>query len=234
MLIAFLIAGSMWAGTPALANETGRQYLREVMLLEAEITATNAPSKGQVFERSYQMETTTWDNERLHTKVKCYQAAAAIHFLSDEISMYMDESDVFLVHHEAKSIFYSESAPNAFNGAPDQMIAIRKAFLENAEILSAKTLADGRKYLKLGKSAVQLPGMQIESMEYVFIPDEELVSVKVNYAKSYKVKSMVMTDAVFDIKCKRNMKKPVRDLILDGNNKVRSAFSGYTFIDNNH
>jgi hypothetical protein len=235
MLLAFLIAGTMWMGSPSAAIANDSQYLKEIIALEDDMVVNRLPAKSQVFERSYEMLTTTWEEESVKSSVRSFQSADAIHYSNGDYSMYLDRSDVFLVDHSSKSIYRSASTPDAFSTSTNDVMALRREFLRGCKVVQTQDLPDGRRYVKLAPGNHQLPGLNLESMEYIYIPEDKILGVTANYGSEYKVKSVLMSDVVFNTKSKKNLAKPVARLILDANQKLQSKYKGYTLIDNrNH
>jgi hypothetical protein len=206
--------------------------LEQVLAIEDSIYADRKNLNNKTAFVHYKVRSEDWEKEVVQSEVKMYQDQKHMYFLSEQVDIFSDDKEMFLVLKQQKVILGNISQKNP-KASEDEFLKFRKTFLKNCEVQSCyfSDSLKGIKTLKLTVKEDVNELVHIKSMTYkIDIKNNRLISNSVTYTKKYKLKSMEMNYMDYKFLNSYNFSKPSK-LILNQKGKLLEKYKGYEFID---
>lgn len=217
-----------------VAQDSKSACIDEVIALENEVYSTKFAEGNKAAFIHYKVKSEDWDGEIIQAEVKMYRNASKMHFFSDQVDIYTDKTETFLVLKPQKLIMATTTNEDKSNALlTDDFLKFRNKFLKYCEVqyCSVVDSINGIKQLKL-KVKEDLEGIiDIETMTYKYdTKNKKVLSTTVVYSSSYKLKKMTINYIKFSGSLTYTFLKS-KSYILSSKGKLLDKFKNYEFID---
>lgn len=215
--------------SPAFA-QTKDACIDEVLSYETmgKPEADSVSSTGTYF--SYALRVTNWDDEITLSNIKMYKKGKYMNFFSEQATIYTDENEVMIIMPEQKVIIINSIDKEKKSAINDNFYELRKEFIDSCDVVKCEAKNATTKILVL--KARQQGLLAIEDMTYEYNPvEKKIISIKINYAKNYKLKQMVMIYKEYDGASTYKF-SAVKKYYSDRHGNVNDTYKGFEIVDN--
>lgn len=216
------------------SQETLSPCIIEVMDLEKELFRKDLGQEDKAAFIHYKVRTEDQLGEVVSSEVKMYKNVNNMHFFSDQVNIYTDKSESFMVIKAQKLIMGSMTPPNSMgSGFSDDFLGFKAKFMKTCEVQSCLLIdsLQGIKEVTLVINKENKEVLSINSMIYKYsTKDHKIISTIVNYSKPYKLKTMAIYYIDFQPISTYTFSK-ARKYILGSKGKLVENYKGYEFID---
>lgn len=230
----YLLILTIGISFPLIAQGEDKACLEAVIAYENKLLAQDWNENGKPTFISYKVRSEDWENNIIESEVKMYRNKTNLHFFSDQVNIYTDQNETFMVLKAQKMVMASTTPKTIVNtGMSDEFLIFRTKFLRTCEIESYSMIDSVKGIqqvkLKLGK---EMEGMlDIKSMTYKFdSKNKKVISTAIVYESSYKLKKMTITYRDFKPTVEYSFLK-ARKYVLNGNGSLLEKYKGYEFFD---
>ncbi len=209
------------------------ECIKQVLTIEDSIYADKLTFADKVGFVHYKVKSEDWDKVIVESEVKIYQNQTSMNFYSDQVDIFSNESELFMVLKQAKVIMAHNSLNKKSTKSEDEFYKFRKKFLKNCEVMSCyfSDSLKGIKVLKLKVKDDVKEYLAIKTMTYKFdTKNNKLISNSITYSSDYKLKKMEMVYINYKYLNTYNFSKP-RKKVLNQSGKLIEKYKGYEFID---
>ncbi len=236
-----LIAILLVLGIPvSKAQFPGKECLKKVRQYAQKINQMDFPEDNEVYFIHYAQEVVMWDSLHYPTTradVKLLMSKDQIHTITDEIEMYQDVRDAFLIIHSKKMVIWNSSTIRAdkekklkeLAGLSDTLFDLcrikicQKVPVKNREM--GQLLMIPEEELKAS--------LNVRSLNLLYEPEDgRIQKVEVEYTPDFDYQKTITTYKTIDFNYKAKMNKPVMARILNKKQELLPAYQGYQLVDN--
>lgn len=211
----------------------GSECLKEVLAFEDSIYLHKKVNLNKPFFIHYAVRSEDWDKNIVYSNVKLYQGKGGMHFYADQVNIFADEKEMYMILPEQKVIIINLVEKKAPNQNMDEFLKYKKKFLSNCEIESCKTI-DSLKNVKQLKLKVKdgiNDFLAIRSMSYkIDTQTSKVLATSVSYTKEYKLKKMDIKYIDYQALNHFSFGK-ARKKVLGSNGKLLAKYKGYEILD---
>ncbi len=199
------------------------------------------PEKS-VFYVNYNQKITMWDKNTpsVSTDVKVWANKYRIKYITNDIEVYQDNRDVFMIIHSKKKVIWGQSEMKEGNEAINQITkitALKDTLISLSTIIKCETIK--KENMELLRMILKFNGeareqLSIDQMEYNYDNKTgNVVSVITDFVSSHEVKRM----EVHYLKNENDYKgvkldRPVSEKIVGKDNLLLPYYKYYQLIDN--
>lgn len=218
----------------SFSQEVINPCITEVMNLEKELFKKDLGQEDKAAFIHYKIRTEDQLGEVVSSEVKMYKNINNMHFFSDQVNIYTDKTESFMVIKGQKLIMGSTTPPNSMKSVfSDDFLSFKAKFMKSCEVQSCIVIdsLQGIKEVSLVISKENKEVLSINSMIYRYsIKENKIISTTVNYSKPYKLKTMTINYIDFQPISTYTFSK-ARKYILESKGKLVENYKGYEFID---
>ena len=205
------------------------------------LVGVNIPEGKKVHYYHINFQTVPADNKtysNTSVNVKIYMSAEQVHYLSDEVLVYQDRKDAFMVAKKQGIIVRSESGLNNDNQEflENFQVFTDSVFITSKTVGCRETINDKKEKLlivTLEMSKEACGALNVTRITYqVNKTRNKIEKVTMYYVKGHKYKKTVLVHLETDLNAKRKMNIPVVNYLYDSNGKLYNKFKNYRYIDN--
>lgn len=216
------------------AQEDKSACLNEILALEDSVFSDRKTLTNKVAFIHYKVKSEDWEHAVVQSEVKMYQNDKSMAFYSNQVDIFSDEDEMFLIL-KAQKIVLADISQKKLNvkTSEDDFAKFRKSFLQNCEVQVCyfTDSINGIKLIKLNVKEEVNEYIAIKTMTYkIDTKKQRLISNTVTYTKDYKLKKMEMDYVDYKFLSNYKFSKP-RKLVLNQKGKLLDKYKGYEFID---
>jgi hypothetical protein len=199
------------------------------------------PADGQVYYFESEQQIDMWDSisePSVKMNVKIIMSSNQIQYYTNDIELYQDERDAFMVVKPKKMIAWSTSSLNELKGERfKELTKTQDTLLAVSTVTSCRTVKDGEKsttIMVLTPKADAQRAFKVKTATYWFNNVTKRVEeVVIEFMPGYDAKRRTTSYKTMDLNYKLiKLNKPVLGLVLDKKNKPLSKYKGFQLIDN--
>ena len=194
------------------------------------------PSSDQVYYMNYKTETVFYESYNIpvtSTKTDMMMGDKKIVMEDENMKIYGDEKNVFVVLPKVRKIYWNNSDPRLFaaNNSYKKFLDIERSLLESAEVISCSSVQNQNDRITIipAKAFTEETGLVRQILEYDKT-QKRVIRVENSFNKKSKIKKQIVYYSVLDYNSKKNIKEPLT-YIFDGTN-LKSSFKDFEIIDN--
>lgn len=216
------------------AQTEAADLLQEITSIETQMLNQKWNENAKPSYIRYKVSSEDWDNNVVKSEVEMYRNKTNLHLFSDQVDIYTDESETFMVLKTQKMVVASLSSKAVTNSMmSDNFLAFRNKFLKSCTVVS-NTLIDSTKEIRQLKLTLNkdLEGlMDIKSITYKYDgKNKKVLSTTVLYENSYKLKKMTVTYLDFKEESTYTFQKS-RKYVLSSKGKLLEKYKTYELMD---
>jgi len=220
-----------------LVAQTDSTCVNKVLELESAMYIKTLETGNKAAHLTYRVSSTDWEGKKVESGVQLYRNEGNLHLFSDQADLFVDASEMFVVLKIQKAIMANATPKNVIkNGYNDEFIKLRNSFLHYCELEYCQVVdsVNGIKEVKL-RVQEDLEGfVSIETMTYGYNEkSNKVLSSKVTYHNTYKIKKMVITYVKFEKSVAYNFRKS-KQYVLDNHGKLLKKYAGFELIDDRY
>lgn len=208
------------------------QILAYLETMEKVIT----PASSAVYHMNYTTETVFFDAYNIpvtSTKTDMLMSNKKIAMDDENMKVYGDEKNVFVVLPKVKKIYWNNSDPKLFteNNSYKNFLDIERSLLESAEQISCSSLNNTLDRIVIIPSTafVKATGLMKQVLEYDKI-QKRVVRVENQFNNKSKVKKQIVKYEILDYESNKKIKEPLA-YIFSGSN-LKPSYKNFEIIDN--
>lgn len=218
-----------------LNAQAGKECLNDIFKLEEKIYSKSYNDGDKPAYISYNVLTTDWEDQTNSSNVKVYKDKNNMHFFSEQVNIFQDEKDVFLILKMQKLVIVNSTKKEITNKKiNDNFLELRKEFLENCTVVKCEKSPQNEfiKTLELKVNDNMGGVIKIEKMIYTYnTQTEKILTTKIDYNEEYKVKEIFIKYNELEMESNYSFISAKKN-VLDRNNKLLPKYKGYELVDN--
>lgn len=189
--------------------------------------------------KTYYVEYTTLNKfaektglQQTETKTRILSSENGIMMLDDNMKMYGDKKQIFVVLPKLKRIYLNNSDPVIFenNNSYQELIKIQKALLESAEKVSCSN-ESGMIIFKVTPGDQFVKSFKLkEQVVYYNEKQSRVFKVENKYEPGSKILKQSVQYDIMEFNSNRSLPNPMDKIFING--KIKSEFASFEIIDN--
>ncbi len=198
--------------------------------------AVGSPIKGQVYHVKYRMKTTYNQGTGLDSEVadvEVFTTEGKMAVYDRKMSVFGDESNIFVVLPIHKRIYLNNSDPRIFNDVNTykKFLEIQRALLNSAKSIDCVQQEDGLMLITVVPDSDFAMSTKLLHQKITYdVQMERIVKVDNIYNGRHKVKSQTITYHKLDFDSPKKIISPIEALFNE--NELKSVYRGFEIIDN--
>jgi len=182
-----------------------------------------------------------WDSvnyPRVDMNVKILLSKDQMHTLTNDIEIYQDNRDAFMVIHSKKMVMWATSTIRTDKKQKlKELSALRDTLFDLCDATACigvkNRKGEGRNKLTLRARELARKAFHVSTLQYLYEPQSgKIEQVVISYLPSYEVKRMTTTYKEINFNFKAKINKSVISKILNKNNQLLLKYNGYQLVDN--
>ena len=198
------------------------------------------PEGKKIYYFHYRNDSEIYDQQivtRNKVHVHVYMSNDQMHNISDDIEIYQDQEDAFMVIKKRKMLIHSESSLKIDKHERlNEILSFQDSLFRHMELKNCTEVKgkDDKKYLIVDMKLDSLTNIvhRMRNIRFTYNLDEKSIKrVKFDYLPGQKMKSLTQTIVEMDLNHSRKMNKPVMELFFTSGGKLKPEYAGYRYID---
>jgi hypothetical protein len=194
-----------------------------------------SPKKNQVYYMRYSTNTTFFKKYNLpvsSTKSEMIISEYKIFMDDENMKIYGDDTEMFVVLPKVNKIYWNDSDPRLFtdNNAQSKFLEIERMLLKSINTINC--VANGSKQnitIIPNKDFEKKSGLILQVLEYD-INQKRITKVENRFNEKSKIKKQIVNYEAIDYKSSKKIKKPL-EYIFNGT-ELKGAYKNFEIIDN--
>lgn len=205
------------------------------------INITSAPPAGKAYYMNMKIRTVMHDSLAYpanESSLKITVAKDLYYYKSEQMDLYKDEKDVFVIVHASGTAVWSSAKDIPEAGNWNSAFLLRDSLIRESQVVECRELDVKHAAGKVRKITIEPPVKRqkqthIRNMDFYFnSANGSLERSTVYYDRKSSIHHTITTFKEMNLNASAPAAKSVRELVLDRNNKPAGIYKGYKLIDN--
>lgn len=237
-VLLFLLITATYGFSPEKSNSLADCKARVIKYYQ-KMNIGNLPGKGKCYYMNISTQTTYLDENNTYATgnntVKLYLTNTHYHYISDPVTVYQDQQDMFVVvkSQGSSSIFWNNAVKsNELIASVSQTVQFRDSLLTLSTVVSCRQEGDMNKIVLSVPAHIQSASKIAKITCWMNETSETLKKLDIEYVAGHSISKQLIVYNEVNFNYAQKINEPVKKLIFDKNNRLLSKYNGYQLINN--
>lgn len=233
LVLVLSIQNKGWAQEDSKCFQKIRKYYDEM-------AKVRFPEEKEVYFFHFNNNTEIFNGQsitRNNVDVKVYMGKDQMHHITNDIEIYQDREDAFMIVKSRKMIVRTESSLKVDKEARlNEILNFQDSLFRHMEMRNCEEVEgkNDKKFLVADMILDSLTNSYhgMRNIRFTYDIDEKAVKrVKFDYLPGLKYKSLTQTIIEMDFNCKRKLNTPLKELFFSSNGRLKPEYAGYRYVN---